>query len=336
MIRTALVAAFVMLASPAAAQTVAALAPAHPVLKRQAIVTGDIVRIGDLIDNAGIVADVPIFRAPDPGETGAVPASRVAEAVRAHAIVGLDTGGATEVVVTRISRAIPAKEVQARIAEALTSRYRVGSPDDLMLSFDRALLTVHVDPAVTELKVLRLAYDQRSGRFDIVFDGASRPLRFTGTAVPGTDAVILARAVGRGEVIKSSDIVVERRAKADVGPEVVKDADLAVGFAARRSMPPGQVLTKTDLTKPDFVVRDADVTLVFQVPGIMLTVRGKALDSGAEGDTVNVLNVQSKRTVQGVVTGPGRVLVGSQAPRVAANLDPASSDTSNAPRERAE
>jgi flagella basal body P-ring formation protein FlgA len=336
MIRTALVATLIALASPAAAQTIASLTPPHPVLKRQAIVTGDIVRIGDLIDNAGIVADVPIFRAPDPGETGAVAASRVAEAVRAHAIVGLDTGGATEVVVTRISRAIPVKEMQTRIAEALASRYRIGAAQDLMLNFDRALLTVHVDPSVIELKLLRLAYDQRFGRFDIVFDGAGRPLRFTGTAVPGTDAVILARAIGRGEIIKSSDIIVERRAKADVGAEVVNDADLAIGFAARRSLPPGQVLTKADLTKPDYVVRDTDVTLVFQVPGIMLTVRGKALDSGAEGDTVNVLNVQSKRTVQGVVVGPGRVLVGSQMPRISANLDPASSDSSNAPRERAE
>ena len=37
--------------------------------------------------------------------------------------------------------------------------------------------------------------------------------------------------------------------------------------------------------------------------------RGKALEAGAEGDIVNVLNVQSKRTVQGTVTGPGRVTV---------------------------
>ena len=42
-------------------------------------------------------------------------------------------------------------------------------------------------------------------------------------------------------------------------------------------------------------------------PGIMLTTRGKALEGGGEGDVINVLNLQSKRTIQGVVTGPGRV-----------------------------
>ena len=47
----------------------------------------------------------------------------------------------------------------------------------------------------------------------------------------------------------------------------------------------------------------------YEVPGIVLTMRGKALESGAEGDLVSVLNVNSKRTIQGVVTGPGRVTV---------------------------
>ena len=44
----------------------------------------------------------------------------------------------------------------------------------------------------------------------------------------------------------------------------------------------------------------------------MLTVRGKATESGAEGDVVNVVNEQSQRTVQGVVSGPGRVTVGAR------------------------
>ena len=41
---------------------------------------GEIVRIGDLVENAGAAADVPMFRAPDLGQTGAVPVARVADA----------------------------------------------------------------------------------------------------------------------------------------------------------------------------------------------------------------------------------------------------------------
>jgi len=48
----------------------------------------------------------------------------------------------------------------------------------------------------------------------------------------------------------------------------------------------------------------------------VLTVRGKALDPGAEGDVISVLNSQSNRTIQGTVAGPARVVVRSGAPRL--------------------
>ena len=64
------------------------------------------------------------------------------------------------------------------------------------------------------------------------------------------------------------------------------------------------------------------MTLVYEVPGIILTVRGKAIDGGAEGDVISVLNEQSKRTVQGVVVASGRVVVSTGSPRLAANIAP--------------
>src|SRR5215470_6061875 len=65
----------------------------RPTLRSEAIVKGDLVRIGDLIENAGIVASVPIFRAPDLGYTGTISTDAVLEAVRVHALIGVATGG---------------------------------------------------------------------------------------------------------------------------------------------------------------------------------------------------------------------------------------------------
>ena len=60
------------------------------------------------------------------------------------------------------------------------------------------------------------------------------------------------------------------------------------------------------------------------MPGILLTVRGKALEAGAVGDLINVLNIQSNRTVQAAVIGPGQVVITATTPRVAAAVAPAS------------
>jgi flagella basal body P-ring formation protein FlgA len=71
------------------------------------------------------------------------------------------------------------------------------------------------------------------------------------------------------------------------------------------------------LAKPDLVQRDQNVTLIYESPGLYLTVRGKALEAGTEGDVVNVMNLQSKRTVSGTVSGRGQVSITVATPRPA-------------------
>jgi flagellar basal body P-ring formation protein FlgA len=169
-------------------------------------------------------------------------------------------------------------------------------------------------------------YETRSGRFDVTFQidnetGAPTRLRFTGTAVETVEAAVLARAVERSEVLKSSDVIVERRPKAEVGNDFAS-RDHAVGMQARRQLRAGQALRAADLAKPDLVQRDQAVTLVYESAGLYLTIRGKALEAGTEGDVVSVLNLQSKRTVSGVVIGRGQVSVAVPSPRL-----PDASDT---------
>ena len=112
----------------------------------------------------------------------------------------------------------------------------------------------------------------------------------------------------------------ERRPRSEVGRDVVTKREQAVGFAARGNLQPGRPFRAADLMKPDLVQRNETVTLVYEVPGIVLTIRGKAIDGGAEGDVISVLNEQSKRTVQGTIVGPGRVLVCNGSPRFASNV----------------
>ncbi|HXO72174.1 MAG TPA: flagellar basal body P-ring formation chaperone FlgA, partial [Bradyrhizobium sp.] len=164
-------------------------------------------------------------------------------------------------------------------------------------------------------------YEPRSGRFDVSFEianDASAPikLRFTGTAIETVEAAVLARGVERNEVLKSSDVLIERRPKAEVGNDAA-GRDNAVGMQARRQLRAGQALRVTDLAKPDLVTRDQNVTLIYESSGLYLTIRGKALEGGTEGDVVNVLNLQSKRTVSGVVVGRGQVSVAISTPRPA-------------------
>ena len=318
--------AAVAIAVPAAAQVTGALPPAGaaaapPTLRRSAVVMGDIVRIGDLIENAGSFAAIPVFRSPDVGTTGAVPARKVVEAARAHNLFGVQSDDVIEVEVTRAGRVITRNEIEARIARLFAGTNGLGSPSDLAVGFDRVPASINADLAPeADLKALRASYDARTGRFDVVFDvpvGVSRRslLRYTGSLVETADAVVPNRTIARGEIVRAGDLLVERRPRADVTADVPASIAEVVGRAARQSLRLGQPVHRSDLVKPEMVRRDETVSLIYQVPGILLTSRGKALEAGAEGDIVNVLNPLSKRTIQGVVTGPGRVDISPPAAR---------------------
>src|SRR6188768_911284 len=130
-------------ATPAAAQiTGAVYAPAR--LKSQVTVSSDIVRIGDLIDNAGAAANTPIFRAPDLGQTGAVPVRAVLDAVRPYGLLAVDARGLNEIAVTHASRTIPADAIEQRIVTALTARYAIGKPEALRVSFDQVMRPIEL------------------------------------------------------------------------------------------------------------------------------------------------------------------------------------------------
>jgi flagella basal body P-ring formation protein FlgA len=92
---------------------------------------------------------------------------------------------------------------------------------------------------------------------------------------------------------------------------------------ARHQMRAGQALHAIDLAKQDLVQRDQPVTLIYKAAGIYLTVRGKAVDNGTDGDVVNAVNLQSKRTVTGVVVGRGQIEISPVMPRQVASAVPA-------------
>src|SRR5258708_36617722 len=75
---------------------------AAPALRANVQVSSDIVRIGDLIDNAGSASQIAIYRAPDLGTTGSLQVTQVINALRAHQGIGADTRDLKEISGTRL------------------------------------------------------------------------------------------------------------------------------------------------------------------------------------------------------------------------------------------
>src|SRR6478735_1819656 len=134
---------FILATALLAAQPTAALAQsrgdliAAPVLRANVTVSGELVRIGDVIENAGTAAQIAIYRAPDLGTTGSLPTEQVLSALRAHQVIGVDARDLREISVTRLARTLDAKDIEEQVAHALEHRSGLGDAANLSLTFDR-------------------------------------------------------------------------------------------------------------------------------------------------------------------------------------------------------
>ena len=182
---------------------------------------------------------------------------------------------------------------------------------DLSLTLDQAhpklalAASSEQAPMVTDL-----AFDTRSRRFSASLVAPQGGVtHVSGSYVETILTPVLKRAVQRGDVVQTDDIVFERRDRETFGDESPISAKLAVGRVARVALRTGAVLRDRDLAKQILVERNMPVSMTLESGGLQLTLKGKAMDSGALGDVVSVQNLNSKRTLQGVVTGPGQARI---------------------------
>src|SRR4051794_3640281 len=171
-IRTALVATALLAAHAmtAVAQSSDGVIVA-PVLRANVTVSAEVVRIGDVIDNAGTAGQIAIYRAPDLGTTGTLPVDQVLTALRAHQVIGVDARDLREISVTRLARTLDSKDIELQVARALERRGGLGDASNLSLTFDRDVRDLRLEASSTgDMQPVSARYEPRYGRFDVTFE----------------------------------------------------------------------------------------------------------------------------------------------------------------------
>ena len=89
----------------------------RPVLRSQVMTLSEIVTVGDFYSNAGMIASKPLFRSPDMGTSGNVPAKLVAERAKAAGLNLAGTDGLRTVVVHRAATKLNRDQLAGSRAE---------------------------------------------------------------------------------------------------------------------------------------------------------------------------------------------------------------------------
>lgn len=304
----------------AAPQAGAQQLPRRLQLRTELTLARDLVSFGDLIAGLGAeAAATPAFRAPALGETGTIQVVRIVEAAQAAGIIRsggeIDSHGSAQVVVTRAARRVTASDIEAAVKTGLQERYGVDARA-FALSIDGGAPAIAVEPELTgDVTVTDLSYDARARRLQarVSVPGSMamrlKPVRIGGQLVETVEVVVPRRAIARGETLTKADVVVERRPRDGQANDLVSDPRAAIDKVARRALLAGLPLRAGDVQREEIVAKGDLVTIVYESKGLMITMRGRANEAGAMGDVVTVTNPQSKRVLQGTVSGPGRIAV---------------------------
>ena len=110
-------------------------------------------------------------------------------------------------------------------------------------------------------------------------------------------------------MVRADDVRLARVHVAMVHSEVLHAMNDAVGLQLRHAMVAGEPFAVANLMRPALVQRGGNVQMELQSPGISLLAQGVAMEAGATGERIHVLNPSSRAVVEAEVIGPGRVRV---------------------------
>jgi flagella basal body P-ring formation protein FlgA len=119
------------------------------------------------------------------------------------------------------------------------------------------------------------------------------------------DTVVSARTIRPNQIISEMDVTF---AAGHLESGFARLADV-IGQEARVALYAGRPILVGDIGPPAVIARNQIVALHYRANGITISTEGRALERGAIGDRVRVMNLGSRATVFGQVLNDGTIEV---------------------------
>ncbi len=302
--------------------TLAALAnAAHamPILRGDITVNAALVTVGDVFENAGLVAENAIFRAPLPGTAGVVTVDQIEAAVSPLGIEQFDAVGLDRIRVTRPGVAVDLSMISDLIERDLINRGILNENMNMQIALDAPLpmLTAAADEEPVSLIILRYmpGSSSFSARFEVA--GADAPLDVSGQIQMMIEAPHLARTLPAGAIIGADDIELRMIPLTYAENAGLVRVDEVVGKQLQRQTRAGVLIRPGDISAPELISRNELVTVIYRQGALTLTTRGQALNAASMSEPVSVLNPMTKKVLHGTAVEAGVVQISSGNQQVA-------------------
>ena len=282
-------------------------------LRGNGAVSENMLRLGDIFD--GLTEDQEIYvlgPAPQPGQDMILNARTLLRISLAMNLNWRPQSAADQIVISRAATVIGKDVIEEALVMGLKEK---GVEGAFNLKF-AGLAPEMTLPGMQEVRVDigTLDVDARRGTFQATMVAPSKEDPVSKISVSGqiqrtVSVPVLANPLKSGDIIGANDIIwvdLEDRA---LQSDIVMNEKELIGRTPRRVAMAGKPLRAVDFEYPQIVNRGDSVNIVFESGPMVLSAQGRALQSGAYGDTVRVVNNDSNRSLDAVVSASGEVKV---------------------------
>lgn len=281
-------------------------------LKPDAMISKNVVMVSDLFDDVPPKQDAIVGNAPTPGQTVILNAKSLERIASTYDIKWKSTGPADQIVVRSVVQTIPASDILAVVKKDLMAR---GVDGKFEVTLNNIAPTITLPGNVdTTVEISQMNYTPGRDVFTAVLAAPSalnpiKTLSVSGLIEKTVQIPVLTKGALADDIISASDLEWIDVPTRQMVNDTIVDADKLIGKTPVRMVEAGVPVRVRDVKSPQLVARGDEVLLQFNQGGLQLTAKGKAMQNGAEGEVIRVLNLSSNQSLRAEVTGNKIVVV---------------------------
>jgi flagella basal body P-ring formation protein FlgA len=200
-----------------------------------------------------------------------------------------------------------------------------GAVDQLVsiLPWDRELLEINIDykggdvtlpPGTKKLIYKARTNNTNAGRIPLILrikvdDTFQKVIRINSRVLVSQEVIKTIRPVRRGEMFSEDNIQLETIQTERPWKNAMESLEYALGYEAGRNLPSGKILTQKIVKKPALGSKGDKILILAEKGGMKITSPGILKEDGYEDGMVQVLNMQSKKTIYGRLVDANTVKV---------------------------
>ena len=291
---------------------------AAPVLKANVSVNHPVVTVGDMFDDAGLLAETALFRAPLPGTTGIVSLEAVRSAAARAGLSDYTTDGVMAVKVERRATIVDTTELTNLIEGDLNFRGLLPAGATVEARFDGGALSFKAEDVAVPVTLTSMRWQPGSRAFAARFTiaGIDLPVDVSGSIDLVVEVPHLATTVKAGSVLMPGDIEMKKVPFDYADQSGVGTAEDLIGKELKRNGRAGLMLKAADVMERLTVRRNTQVTVLLKTGPMTLTVVGQSLADASAGQPVQVMNSVTKKILNGVAMADGTVVIATAAQKL--------------------